>query len=139
MNEEDGAAVVDHAASLAPMVQKYIQLRDQKAVLKAAFDKDTDAINAALAKCESYFAGQMAKLGLESLPTEFGVPYKSTRTSCTVADGEAFFAFCRDNDAWELLDKRAAKSAVEAYRNEHDDLPPGLNWREEIVINVRRK
>jgi hypothetical protein len=135
-------AVLDAAPApqtIALMVQKYITLRDRKKTLKAKFDSDVEAIDEGLSRAEAFFARQMEKQGLESLPTEFGVPYKTTRTSCSVSDGNAFFAFCRDNDLWELLDKRAAKAAVEAYKNEHNDLPPGLNWHAETVINVRRK
>jgi hypothetical protein len=46
--------------------------------------------------------------------------------------------FVRENNMWHLLKKDIAKNAVEEYRNEKNDLPPGLNWREEITIGVRR-
>ena len=131
--------VIEPVQALALMVKKYVELRDAKKALKAKFDADTESIDAGLSKAEAYFQQQMAKQGLESLPTAYGVPYKSTRTSCSVSDGEAFFAFCRDNNAWHLLDKRASKAAVESYVAEHQDLPPGLNWHAETVINVRRK
>lgn len=124
---------------LAQMVKKYIELRDRKKLLKDQFTKDTEAIDAGMARAEAYFMQQMQKQGLESLPTEFGVPYQSRRTSCSVSDGEAFFAFLQDSGRWELLDKRASKAAVEAYKEETSDLPPGLNWNSEVVINVRRK
>jgi hypothetical protein len=37
-----------------------------------------------------------------------------------------------------MLERRASKSAVEQYRDTNDELPPGLNWREEITVNIRR-
>jgi hypothetical protein len=44
----------------------------------------------------------------------------------------------RENDDWALLEVRASKSAVEQYRENNNDLPPGISMREERVVNVRR-
>lgn len=124
---------------LDALVEKYIALRDRKAELKAKFKADTEAIDAGMAKCEAYFLTEMRRQGLTALPTEAGVPYQSTQTSVTVADWPAYFAWMQAGERWEFLDHKANKTAVVAYKEEHQDLPPGLNWREEIVVNVRRK
>jgi hypothetical protein len=126
-------------AKLAQMVQKYIQLRDTKAALKKEFDGKVESIDKALSSCEAYFMTRMKELGLESLPTEFGVPYQSRRNSCSVNDKQAFKQWLHDTGNWECADIRASKAAVEAFVEEHKDLPPGLNWHAEIVVNVRRK
>jgi hypothetical protein len=45
----------------------------------------------------------------------------------------------KSNEDWGLLEVRVSKTAVEQYREQHDDdLPPGVNIREERVVNVRR-
>jgi hypothetical protein len=41
-------------------------------------------------------------------------------------------------EAWHMIEKRCSKVGVEQYRAEHDEVPPGINWREERVVNVRR-
>lgn len=124
---------------LEQLVQKYVTLRNRKAELKAKFDADTADINQTLDRCEQYFLKTMNAQGLDALPTEFGVPYKQRRTSATVGDWDATLGFIREQEAWHMLEKRVAKNAVEEYRTEHDDLPPGINWREEIVVNVRAR
>lgn len=126
-------------AALALMVQKYIQLRDKKAELKKAFDTSVESIDKALSKCEAFFMAKMKESGLESLPTEFGVPYQQKRTSCSVADPQAFKAWLHETGQWECADIRAAKKNIETFVEENQDLPPGLNWHAEIVVNVRRK
>ena len=45
----------------------------------------------------------------------------------------------KDNDAWEILERRVNKTAVEQFKSVNDDLPPGINWSETQVINFRRK
>jgi hypothetical protein len=132
---------VDTASNttLDSVVEKYITLRDRKAELKKEFERNTESIDAGLAKCEMFFLAQMQKMGLESLPTRHGVPYKTTRTSATVADPEIFRQWVIANQAWPALDVKANKTFVAAFKEEHQDLPPGINWREEITVNVRRK
>jgi hypothetical protein len=121
------------------MVAKYIELRDRKAALKAQFTADTEAIDAMLDRCERHFLTVMNEQGLESLPTAAGVPYKQHRTSATVADWDQTLNWIKTEGAWHMLDRRVNKTAVEAYREANNDLPPGVNWRDEIVVNVRRK
>jgi hypothetical protein len=75
---------------------------------------------------------------MDSVKTEAGTAYKSTRISVTTGDKDAFMEFVRTNDEWPLLEVRPSKSAVEEYRAAHDDLPPGINWRAEQVVNIRR-
>lgn len=124
---------------LETIVERYIAMRDKKAEMKAAFVKSTETIDAGLEKIERYFLTQMAKMGLESLPTSAGVAYKTAKTSATVADPAMFRKWIIDNESWHFSDLKANKTAIAAFKEEHDDLPPGINWREEITVNVRRK
>lgn len=132
--------VVDSpTAKLDVLVKKYIELRDQKSVLKKKFDEDTAAIDGALERIEAYFMNQMNSQGLEALPTAEGVPYKQHQTSATVGEWSETLKFIIENKAWELLERRVSKDAVLAYKEAHGDVPPGVNWRERVVVNVRRK
>ena len=125
-------------ADLNAVVQRYVELRDLKASLSAAFKNQAAEIDAGMEKIEKFFLIEMEKSNLEALPTEAGTPYKSTKTSATVADWPSFLAWVQENGKWELLTRGASKDAVKAFREEQNDLPPGINWREEIVVNVRR-
>lgn len=123
---------------MAPLVERYIALRDKKAELKAAYDESVKDIDSALERIENHLLDRMQKLGVESVRTQFGTPYITVRTSTSAADKSAFMDFVRSQDAWELLEVRPSKTNIEAWRKEHNDLPPGLNWREERVVNVKR-
>jgi len=142
MTVETEASVAPAAAApqnLDAIVAKYIQLRDLKAAKKKAFDADVELIDKGMDKLEAYFLGVMKQQGLKSLPTTSGTPYQSSRTSVTVADPAVYFAWIlEDPDRAPFLDIKANKTAVAAFKEEHADLPPGLNWREELVCNVKR-
>jgi hypothetical protein len=120
------------------IVERYIALRDKKTDLKSEYEKSVAEIDAALEKIELHLLGYMNKNGLESTPTKAGTAYKLKRTYASVADWDLFLGDVITHQRWNMLERRCAKNAVEEFRNVHQDLPPGINWREEITIGVRR-
>lgn len=123
---------------MSELVEKYIQLRDKKAEYKAEYDAKVAKVEEVLDKIEAKFLQVFEESGLDSVKTEAGTAYKSTRVSVTTGDKDAFMEFIRTNDEWPLLEVRPSKAAIEEYRAAHDDLPPGINWRAEQVVNIRR-
>lgn len=123
---------------VSDLVDKYIQIRDRKAQLKKEYEAKVAPLEEAHAKIEAKFLELFEKTGTDSLKTEFGTAYRSTRSSVTTADRDAFMTYIRENDEWPLLEVRPAKAAVEVFKEEHGELPPGLNYREEMVVNIRR-
>ena len=57
---------------------------------------------------------------------------------CSLSNSEAFFDFVKKNEAWELLERRAAKAAVGDYINTHNKAPPGVDFTTVRQINVRK-
>ncbi len=123
---------------MSELVAMYIQLRDKKAEYKAEYESKVAKIEENLDKIEAKLLQVFDESGMDSVKTEAGTAYKSTRVSVTTGDKDAFMEFVRTNDEWPLLEVRPSKSAVEQYREQHDDLPPGINWRAEQVVNIRR-
>lgn len=120
------------------LVALYIQLRDRRAQRKGAYDIDDAGDKQKQEKIEALLLHRFQLSGIESVKTAMGTAYKSTRTSATVADWDMFFDFVKEGEAWELIEHRASKEAVVQYKAANDELPPGINWRSEVVINVRR-
>lgn len=124
--------------NIKDLVVQYLALRDRRARRKQAFTED-DAKDASLqAKIEGVLLKQYDALGMESVSTEYGTAYKALQTSATVADKQVFLEFCLEDDAKHLMDIRASKTAIAQYKEVHGLLPPGINWRAEYTINVRR-
>lgn len=120
------------------LVGKYLRFREIKASLKAKHQTELEPIEAALKTIEATLLTEFQKLGTESMRTSAGTAYKSTRSSATVADWEQVLEYVKQNEMWDLLERRVSKAAVEEFKEEYQDLPPGVNWREEVTINVRR-
>jgi hypothetical protein len=123
---------------LNELIGRYVQIRDKKAEIKAQYDAKVAAIDEALDKIEAKLLETFQHTGVESVRTDYGTAYTSTRNYCTAADKQAFLDFIQSREEWGLLDVRPLKSAVESYKDANQELPPGLNWRSEIVVNVRR-
>jgi len=123
---------------LSDLVQKYIELRDKKYELKHQYEFKAAQLDEVLSKIESKLLHVFDSAGMDSVKTEFGTAYASTRSSSSVADPEAFMQFVIENQEWALIEKRASKLAVEQYKDANGDLPPGVNYREERVVNIRR-
>jgi hypothetical protein len=123
---------------LSEVVEKYIEYRDLKAALKAEYDLKAAKIDEKLEKIEAKLLEVLDQTGGKSFSTPAGTAYISVRSSASVADREAFMEFVKRQEEWPLLEVRASKTGVQQFRDLNNDLPPGINWREERVVNIRR-
>lgn len=123
---------------LSELVGKYIELRDKKSQIKSEYEAKVAKLDETLSQIEGALLKTFDAAGMDSVKTEFGTAYTTVQTMATVADPDVFRQFVKENDAWEMLQNRVSKTAVEQYKAVHDEIPPGLNWREERVVNIRR-
>lgn len=123
---------------LSEVVAKYVELREKKANLKSEYDMQVAPIEAKMAKIEGKLLEVLDQTGGKSFRTPHGTAYVTVRTTASVADREAFFEFVKQNEEWPLMQVAVVKSAVEQYKSVNQELPPGINWREERVVNIRR-
>lgn len=120
------------------IVERYVQLRDRRAQMKAAYEASVADITTGMNRLENAILATLNEQGAESFRTAHGTAYKSTSTSATVADWDSLLGFVRENDRWDMLEKRVSKTAVDQFRAANDDLPPGINYRESVSVGVRR-
>lgn len=124
---------------LSDAVSLYIKLRDRKAEIKAEMDEQIKPIQEKMDKLEAKLLEAFQSTGVDSVKTESGTAYTAVRTTASVADRDAFMEFVKAHQEWSLLEVRPAKTAIEQFRAANDnELPPGINIREERVVNVRR-
>lgn len=120
------------------LVRKYIKLRDKRASIVDGIKPVVAQIDEVMATVEATILQHFQATGMESVRTANGTAYKSTRTSAKVRDWDALITFIKEEEAWEFLDKRVNKTAVQEFREANSDLPPGVDWSEELTINIRR-
>lgn len=124
---------------LSEAVSLYIRLRDQKDAFKAEMAAKIAPVQEKMDKLEAKLLEAFQATGVDSVKTESGTAYTTVRSTASVADRDIFMDFVKAREEWSLLEVRASKTAVEQFRASNDDeLPPGINIREERVVNIRR-
>ena len=125
---------------LDELVANYIKLRDKKSQLKKQYDEKVAKVDAVMDKMEAIILKTFQDSGIDSARTDAGTAYISTRTSATVSSREEFLSWVlQDPDERSIfLENRVSKVAVEQFKATNDDLPPGINFRSEVTVGVRR-
>lgn len=125
---------VDHDA----IIDRYIAMRNAKAKLKADYEAAAAKYTDGMEKIEKWFLKTMNENGQKSVATKSGTAYKTTTVTTSVADWDAVLNFIKQNNMWNMLNHAVNKTAVEEYRAANDDLPPGVNWREAVTVQIRK-
>ena len=124
--------------NLQELIARYIEVRDKRDNLTKLYKERAARIDHVLNLMEGALLKLLDDGGMESIRTESGTVFTSTRTSATVADRDAFLEFIKGNEAWIFLENRVSKNAVEQYVTVNEAPPPGINLRVERVVNIRR-
>jgi hypothetical protein len=125
-------------ADISVRVAQYIKLRDEIKKLDDAHKVKLAPYRDTLEQLNSALLAHLNQVGGESIRTENGTVYKTEKKSATLADKSAFWAYVVTGADWELLDWKANPVAVAKHVEEHNALPPGVNYTVTHVVGVRR-
>ena len=124
--------------TIAELVHYYIRLRDKRAELDKAHKAKMAKLKAGMDEVENHLQQYFNDAGADSVKTPHGTAYRSTRTSVRVVDQGAFRQFLEEQHAWDMLDARANKTAIETYLEQQGELPPGVSVNRIRHVNVKR-
>jgi hypothetical protein len=125
-------------ADLEKRTQQYVMLRDKIKVLTDEFKQILKPYQDALEQLENVMLAALNEQNVQSIKTNAGTFYKTIQASATIADSDQFTRFVIGSEAWDLVDWRANKSAVQALVDASGAAPPGVNYSTHIKVNVRR-
>lgn len=90
-------------------------------------------------KVDTEFMARFNAQGLQNVKTQHGTPYIMHRSSCSVADWDAYRAWVLEQNDLDFIDRRPNKTMVAAWKESHDgQLPPGLNWSVTAVLGFTK-
>lgn len=89
------------------------------------------------AKIASLIAQAIQLEGLQNAKTPAGTAYFSTLYNCSVENSEVFFNYVQKHERWDLLEKRASKSAVKEEIDNTGEIPPGVKFSAYQKLIVR--
>lgn len=120
------------------VVQQYIELRDRVQAEKDEMEKRVAPMKAAMEKIEGVMSGLLERQGLSSMSTPAGTVVRSKWTKTVIQDWDALTKYIKDNDRFDLLEKRVAKINALDVINEEGGLP-GVGVETGYNVQIRRK
>jgi hypothetical protein len=120
------------------LVDQFIKLRDKLDAADKAHKEKTATAREYRMLLEAKLLERLNDIGGQSVKTEHGTVYRSTKKSATMADGELFRNFVRSMELFDLVDWKANANAVADYIEQNNVPPPGINYSTHFTVGVRR-
>lgn len=117
---------------------KYCAIREAIDAMERKHKAAKAELMSKLTLLESWFTAKAQEEGLTKLNTAAGTAYWSTHFSATVGSQGEFLDYCKENQAWDLLETRVSKTAVKSFIEGHGAPPPGVNCSSISVFNFRK-
>lgn len=122
----------------ANLIGVYRELRDRKEAMREEHAKQLAPYNEQMSTIESELLQRMADRGSDNSKTPHGTAYRSIASSVKVVNSGVFLDWLQETGNWECADIRGAKKEVEAYMEENEALPPGLDISRVVKCGVRK-
>lgn len=152
------------SATTDKLISIYVAMRDAISIKEKAFKKEKGDIKEKMGVIEKELFKRLEADGLDSLKSDSGTAFKSTKQFVGVENFDEFMKFLiksvidtavsgpnplggtqavidhvLQNASLQFLNKVVNKAAVLEYMEENNDkLPPGIKYSSEIVIQVRK-
>lgn len=119
--------------------RQFIEVRDKIKQLEKEHEDRLKPLRDLQEKLTGRIQAFMNANNLKNLRTDAGTCYVSTRYTASLSDPSIFMQYVIENKAFDLLDRRANKTAVVAFVEQNKQLPPGCNLSAVENLGVRRK
>lgn len=124
--------------NVSDIVRTYMKLRNQKEQIEAEAKDRVAKIKEKMVKLESWIKEKADADGVTSFKTDHGTAFLTTTDYANVADWDAVLGFIRQNEAYDMLEKRISKLAVRGYIETNKAVPPGVNYGTKLEVNIRK-
>ena len=124
--------------NVGDVIRTYMVLRSQKSALEADTKAKVDTIKQKMEKLEAWIKERADEQGVTSFKSEWGTAFLTTTDYANVSDWDAMLQFVRDNEAYDMLEKRVSKTAVRGYIETNKSVPPGVNYGTKLEVNIRK-
>jgi hypothetical protein len=120
------------------LIDTYVKARDRKKEVEDRHKEELRPIQKLMDTLSQRILNEFNELGMDSAKTDAGTAYRLIQTSATVADRDSFMRFVQQESAWDFLESRVSKKAVEEYVDLNGEVPPGVNVSRRVTVGIRR-
>lgn len=120
-------------------VATFIKIRDGIAEIEERHKAELKPWNDLKEKATGELLQLLDDAGLKSAKTAAGTVTVKVFHTSPLSDPDAFMDFVRENDAYELMDRRANSTACIEFAESHDGkLPPGVKINSRRTVGVTK-
>lgn len=119
-------------------IAAYMKLRYEKDRIEGETKELVAGLKIKMEKLEAWIKEQADAQGVTSFKTPSGTAFLTTTDYATVADWDAVLDFVRENEAFDMFEKRVSKVAVRSYIEQTKSVPPGVNYGTKLEVNIRK-
>lgn len=120
------------------VIAKYMRLRAKREAIENETKERVRSIKENMSKIEAWLKAKADQDGVTSFKTAHGTAFLTTTDFASVADWDAVLEFIRQEEAYDMLEKRVSKAAVRGYIEANKEVPPGITYGTRVDINVRK-
>lgn len=130
--------------NMSQFTAKYIELRDRRKALKSDYEAADGELKLMMEKIEDKMREMLDAQGQTSAKTPSGTVFKTHKEFAQVGDWDAILAYVKENDAFDMFEKRISKTAVRDRMDQDKDgnyrnaPPPGVNFSRKETVQIRR-
>lgn len=120
------------------LVREYRDVRDNLDLARRDYQEKEKIAKGRMAEISMALRELSDELGVKSFKTDFGTAYRTTKESFRVGNWEEILDYIKATDNWQMLEKRIAKLATKEIFDAEGELPPGVQYEQEIEFVVRK-
>ena len=147
MTSETTAAPAAPTIPLDKMAGVYIKIRTRIAELTKAYDNEVETLKAQQDQLASTMKDILKEMGVRSVNTVAGTVILTEKTRYFPSDWQQFKTFVKENDLFDLLEKRIAQGNMAKYLTQVEEAkeqgeilpyPVGMQSESEMTVAVRK-
>lgn len=124
---------------LTQVTTAYVNIRNARSAMTREFEAKDTEFKDKLATLEGVMLAHLNAHSMESVRTDAGTFYRQEDIKPSMSDDKAFYAWIREHDAFDALERRVKKTFIKEYMDAHDGaMPPGISVHREYVVRVRK-
>jgi hypothetical protein len=122
------------------LASAYIKMRDKRKEILAAYEDEDRKIEAQMEMVAEELLKLCKDIGADSIKTAVGTVFRSVRTRYETTDWENMYAFIKEHDIPQVLERRISTTNMKQFLDENPTLMPvGMNVNNKYTVTVRRK
>ncbi len=126
------------AMDMEQLTKRFVELRDKIKEIEDKCKADVKTLKEYQEKVAGHIHTFLTENKLQNLKTATGTCYVKVRRTASLSDPDAFMTYVVDNQAFDLIDRRANSTAVQEFVKKFKSLPPGVNLNTIEDVGVRR-